>query len=57
MENQLIWKDEFNIGVDTIDKEHKRLFKIINKLFTFTEEEKKSQWHARKESSSSRIMP
>ena len=44
MENQLIWKDEFNIGVDTIDKEHKRLFKIINKLFTFTEEEKKSQW-------------
>ena len=43
MENQLIWKDEFNIGVDTIDKEHKRLFKIINKLFTFTEEEKKSQ--------------
>ena len=44
MENQLIWKDEFNIGVETIDKEHKRLFKIINKLFTFTEEEKKSQW-------------
>ena len=44
MENQLIWKEEFNIGVETIDKEHHRLFKIINKLFTFTEEEKKSQW-------------
>lgn len=44
MENQLVWKDEFSIGVDTIDKEHRRLFKIINKLFAFSEEEKKSQW-------------
>lgn len=44
MENQLVWKDEFSIGVDTIDKEHKRLFKIINKLFAFSEEDKKSQW-------------
>lgn len=44
MENQLVWKDEYNIGVDTIDKEHRRLFKIINKLFEFGEEEKKSQW-------------
>ena len=44
MENQLVWKDEYSIGVDTIDKEHKRLFKIINKLFAFSEEEKKSQW-------------
>ncbi len=44
MENQLVWKEEYNIGVDVIDKEHKRLFKIINKLFKFGEEEKKSQW-------------
>lgn len=44
MENQLVWKDEFSIGVDIIDKEHKRLFKIINKLFSFSEEDKKSQW-------------
>ncbi len=44
MESQLIWKDEYNIGVDIIDKEHMRLFKIINKLFAFGEEEKKSQW-------------
>lgn len=43
MENQLIWKDEYNIGVDAIDKEHQRLFKIINKLFAFGKEEKKSQ--------------
>ncbi len=44
MESQLVWSDEYNIGVDIIDKEHKRLFKIINKLFAFGEEEKKSQW-------------
>ncbi len=44
MENQLVWKEEYNIGVDIIDKEHKRLFKIINKLFAFGKEEKKSQW-------------
>lgn len=44
MNNQFIWKDEYNIGVDIIDREHKRLFKIINKLFPFGEEDKKSQW-------------
>ena len=44
MDNQFVWQDEFNIGVDVIDKEHKRLFKIINKLLAFGEEEKKSQW-------------
>lgn len=44
MDSQLVWSDEYNIGVDVIDKEHKRLFKIINKLFAFGEEEKKSQW-------------
>lgn len=44
MYNEIVWKDEYNVGVDTIDKEHKRLFKIINKLFAFGKEEKKSQW-------------
>lgn len=44
MEGQLVWKDEYNIGVDIIDREHKRLFKIINKLFQFTDEKSKSQW-------------
>lgn len=44
MENQVVWQDEFNIGVEIIDKEHQRLFKIINKLFSFTEEEQKNQW-------------
>ncbi len=44
MDNQLIWDDKYNIGVEIIDKEHKRLFKIINKLFAFGEEEKKGKW-------------
>lgn len=41
MYKQLIWKDEFNIGVDAIDKEHQRLFSIINRLFTLRHEEEK----------------
>lgn len=44
MDTQFVWRDEFNIGVPTIDKEHQRLFKIINRLFEFKEEEKNSQW-------------
>ena len=32
MDNQFVWKDEFDIGVETIDKEHRKLFRIINKL-------------------------
>ena len=43
MENQLVWQDEYNTGVDIIDKEHQRLFKIINKLLALEEEEKKNQ--------------
>lgn len=44
MENHLVWQERYNIGVDIIDKEHKKLFKIINKLFAFGEDEEKSQW-------------
>ena len=44
MDNQLVWSDNYNIGVDIIDKEHQRLFRIINKLLAFGEEEKKGQW-------------
>ena len=34
MGNQLVWQDRFNIGVDIIDREHKKLFSIVNKLFS-----------------------
>ncbi|WP_217959008.1 hemerythrin domain-containing protein [Acutalibacter muris] len=39
MENQLEWQEEYNIGVEEIDKEHRRLFKIINKLVTASSED------------------
>ena len=42
MMNHIAWKDEYNIGVDRIDKEHQRLFKIINKLFALEEKERKN---------------
>ena len=44
MVNQLVWEDRFNIGVDFIDNEHMKLFKIMNKLFTFSENKDKSSW-------------
>lgn len=44
MNNHLVWDEKYNIGVDIIDKEHQRLFKIINKLFVFGEEKGKSEW-------------
>lgn len=43
MDNQLVWKEEFNIGIKIIDDEHQRLFKIINKLFALGEKEKRSK--------------
>ncbi|MCI8442725.1 MAG: response regulator [Provencibacterium sp.] len=44
MDAEFVWQQEYNIGVEIIDKEHQRLFKIINKLFTLRKEEKDSQW-------------
>lgn len=44
MGRQLVWEERFNIGVEVIDKEHKKLFSIMNRLLAFTEEEMKSQW-------------
>ena len=44
MENQIEWQDRFNIGVEIIDKEHKKLFGVLNKLFAYGKEDEKSQW-------------
>lgn len=44
MESQFAWLEEYNIGVPQIDKEHQRLFRIINKLFSLKEEGKQRQW-------------
>lgn len=47
MGNQVVWQDRFNIGVDIIDREHKKLFSILNNLFDLSEQEEKSEWGCR----------
>ena len=42
MDTAFEWQDAYNIGVESIDRDHQRLFKIINKLLAF--EGEKSQW-------------
>ena len=44
MGNQLEWQDRFNIGVELIDREHRKLFIVINKLLEFRNQDGKSQW-------------
>lgn len=42
---QLEWKDRHDLGVEKIDKEHRKLFRIINRLRAFSgEEEDKTSW-------------
>lgn len=42
MDNQVLWKEEYNIGVDIIDHEHQKLFQMINRLFALRAENKKN---------------
>lgn len=44
MENRLKWDKRYNVGVDIIDKEHKKLFGILNKLYAFGSSEIKSHF-------------
>lgn len=44
MGNRLIWSEQYNIGVPIIDKEHKKLLHILNKLFDFGQEEEKGHF-------------
>lgn len=41
---KFIWQDRYNIGVEVIDKEHRKLFSILNKLFSYDENDEKSKW-------------
>lgn len=40
MANEGIWRDEFNIGVDVVDKAHQRLFAIVWRLLKLNKENK-----------------
>lgn len=44
MGNQLVWQDRFNIGVEVIDKEHKKLFSILDRLFSNKGQDEKHKW-------------
>lgn len=43
--NQFVWQDRYRIGVEIIDREHKKLFTIMNKLFVYNDaNDEKSKW-------------
>ncbi|MBD5458100.1 MAG: response regulator [Lachnospiraceae bacterium] len=44
MGNQLVWQERYNIGIDSIDREHKKLFSILNKLLAAGKEGEKGRW-------------
>ncbi len=44
MGSQLVWQERFNIGVDFIDEEHKKLFGILDRMFMYRDQKVKSQW-------------
>ena len=44
MENRLKWDERYNVGVDIIDREHKKLFNILNKLYGFGDSGQKSHF-------------
>lgn len=41
---QIAWLEDYKIGVDFIDKEHKQLFSTMNKLLTIIASEDKNEW-------------
>ena len=40
---QFKWQDRYEIGVEIIDREHKKLFSIMNKLLAYSDHESKGQ--------------
>ena len=38
------WKKQFNIGVDSIDHAHRKLFSIVRKLIHLSEDENNGPW-------------
>ena len=42
--NQFKWQERYNIGVDAIDREHRKLFSIMNKMLTYDYDDGKSKW-------------
>ncbi|MCI8615927.1 MAG: hemerythrin family protein [Lachnospiraceae bacterium] len=43
MTNELIWNNDFNIGVDVIDNAHQKLFSIVQRIMKLVNENKNQQ--------------
>ncbi len=41
---QFVWQERYNLGVEIIDREHRKLFSIMNKLAAYDENDEKSKW-------------
>lgn len=42
---QFVWQERYNTGVETIDREHRKLFSIMNKLLSYGgDNNEKSRW-------------
>ena len=48
MAKEIKWNDRFNVGVESIDSAHRKLFSIVGKLIALNEDEAKQQ-HACRE--------
>lgn len=44
MSKELEWNKRFNIGVDSIDNAHRKLFSIVSKLIHLSEDENNGRW-------------
>ena len=41
---EIEWNERFNIGVEEVDKAHRRLFSVVRKLMELSEDEKRGRW-------------
>ncbi len=41
---QIVWRDDYLIGIDYLDKEHKQLFSTMDKLLKISQDPDKSEW-------------
>ena len=57
MGNQLVWSKRYDIGIDMIDKEHRKLFRILNKLLILGPKRRRASGFARRQSNILRTMP
>lgn len=44
MTKEVEWNEMFNIGVDSVDKAHRKLFSIVRRLIHLSQNENNGQW-------------